>query len=325
MTLSKEAILKNDGNPMILDQLDIRTQRNYIVARFGLGAELYVAPRDPLLLREQMLATAEDYYRLFEDKLDHYLLSDQRRAPAIKGDPFPLFRHASEARPPESGFAVVLYGENLFPEEASPPTPYSATFLAECEQRNELSFFSCYMPVAAEHGGTSFPLLLASFLRWCNLLHPVHGGAGFSVVLPIGSEEKAKYAYAAMKRHPGLDFIDGVVFSGEVEQSFNRIKVVNWLTALGDDILNELGGIEAARAALEPDCTLHPFNGGVVIQAGAVPQLGDSYHGLIPERYRKVAHFTRPVRFEDYHSPLFRVFPPLDGLTETRAWVRRFD
>jgi hypothetical protein len=110
-----------------------------------------------------------------------------------------------------------------------------------------------------------------------------------------------------------------------VESEFNRIKGVNWLTVLGDEVLAELGGMAAARTALEPDCTLYEYAGGVVIQAGPVPQLGDTHFGLIPQRYRKVAHFTRPVRFENYRSSLFRVFPPLDGATEAVSWVRRFD
>lgn len=99
----------------------------------------------------------------------------------------------------------------------------------------------------------------------------------------------------------------------------------NWLTVLGEPILEELGGIEAARRALEPDCTLYPYPGGLLIQAGPLPQLGDTHRGLIPERYRKVAQFTRTVRFEAYRSSLFRVFEPMVGREEAVKWVRRFD
>lgn len=88
---------------------------------------------------------------------------------------------------------------------------------------------------------------------------------------------------------------------------------------------NELGGLDAARKALEPEAILHPYPGGVVIQASEVPLLGDTHRGDIPEAYRRVARFTRPVRFEDYRSSLFKVFEPLDRKEETRKWIRRFD
>ena len=177
----------------------------------------------------------------------------------------------------------------------------------------------------ARNMGHYFDTLRELVLHWSAMLKPAHGVAGFALHFEPGLEQNVKHAYATMQRHPSLEFIDSSSFSIEVRSIFNRIKGVNWLTVLGDEVLAELGGMTAARAALEPDCTLHEYAGGVVIQAGPVPQLGDTHFGLIPQRYRKVSHFTRPVRFEDYQDSLFRVFPPLDGPTEALSWVRRFD
>ena len=130
-----------------------------------------------------------------------------------------------------------------------------------------------------------------------------------------------------IKRFPGFDILDGVRFSMKAGSVHNRIKCVNWLTILNDDLVTELGGIEPMREALEPVCKVHEYPGGVVIQAGEAPQLGDTHRGDIPEAYRMVARYTRSVRFEGYQGPsgLFRVPDNHDKIAETLAWIRRFD
>jgi hypothetical protein len=118
-----------------------------------------------------------------------------------------------------------------------------------------------------------------------------------------------------------------IEFISEAEGVFNRIRCINWLTVLGDEILKELGGIEAAKA-LEPECTLYPYSGGLVIQAGPHPMLGAAPMNtgpMVPEIYRKVARFTKPVRFMGYTSTLFNVDKSLDDKEEALKWVSRFD
>lgn len=69
----------------------------------------------------------------------------------------------------------------------------------------------------------------------------------------------------------------------------------------------------------------HPYDGGIVIQAGETPQLGDINRGLIPEAYQRVAQVLKPIRFDDHQRPLIDTPRPLDPLEETMKWVRRFD
>ncbi|VWC97512.1 bacteriophage gp31 protein [Burkholderia contaminans] len=157
------------------------------------------------------------------------------------------------------------------------------------------------------------------------MCRPVHGTAGLTLIYASGMSQNTKYALPLMKRFPGFDFIDGVDFTMEAEATHNRIKCVNWLTVLGDEIVTELGGTGPMRAALEPTCKIHEYPGGVVIQAGENPQLGDATRGDIPEAYRMVARYTKPVRFEAYSSRLFRVPDNLDKKEETLRWIRRFD
>ena len=100
---------------------------------------------------------------------------------------------------------------------------------------------------------------------------------------------------------------------------------MNWLTVLCDALVEELGGRDKMRTTLEPVCKVHDYPGGVVIQAGAFPQIGDTWRDEVPEAYRFVARYTKSIRFETYRSGLFRVPQGLDGKKETLAWIRRFD
>ena len=329
--MNRDEILAYKGHPALLDRLAISTDRGQLMAMFGLGAELYVAPRDRVQLREDMLKVQEDYYRLFKDNLDYFMLASPKgdgRILKIKGDPFPTIREAIGEWPSDLSYTNVLfqrYTHPDFPGDAGTVTPWESDCFIAAERKDRLSSYSCYLPVSAGNGQLHFDLLRESLLRWCTILHPAHGTAGYCVILEVGAISGEPYTYATLQRHPGLNFIGTVSFTGNAESTYNRIKGGNWLTVLGDEVLAELGGINAARTALEPECTLHPYEGGVVIQAGEVPLLGDTYEGNIPEAYRKVARFTKPVRFEGYTSSLFRVFKPMVGADEAVRWVRRFD
>lgn len=144
----------------------------------------------------------------------------------------------------------------------------------------------------------NFDGLLAAVLRWSVICRPSHGTAGFTLIYASGMAQNTKYSLPLMKRFPGFDYIYGVDFSMEAEDIHNRIKFVDWLTVLGDEIVAELGGIGPMRAVLEPVCKVHDCQGDVVIEAGQNPQRGDATRGDIWEAYRMVARYTNPVRFE---------------------------
>jgi len=103
---------------------------------------------------------------------------------------------------------------------------------------------------------------------------------------------------------------------------------VNWLTILDDSLVAELGGLEALTSALGEGITIHQWDGGILIQAGDMPEIGDVNQGLWPRAYCQVNDATKALRFEDYPSSsvaLIKVPKPLDAYEETLKWVRRFD
>ena len=329
--LTEEEIMASKGNPALLDRLAISTPRGQLMGMFGLGSELYIEPRNHVQLRLDMLDVQEDYYQLFQSYLDRMYYDseaypDGRWATLKKGqNPFPWIREAIGDFPSDRGYASMIfkrYTHPDFPGDAHTVTPWSSNFYVSND--NELSNHWCYMPVANDKGELHFDVLRDKVLIWATRLRPVHGLAGFTVVLESGAISGEPYAYTYLQTHPGLN-IETSDFPRESRDIFNRIKCINWLTILGDAIVDELGGLDAARKALEPDCTLYPYPGGLMIQAGPVPQLGDTTKGIVPERYRKVARFTKPVRFTGYRSSLFRVFKPMIAREEAEKWVSRFD
>jgi len=109
---------------------------------------------------------------------------------------------------------------------------------------------------------------------------------------------------------------------------YNRtdvIRDVNWLTAVNDELLARVGGIEKARETLGDEVILHPYEGGVVFQAGERPVLGDLNKGRVPAAYRAVSDFLKPLRYENWDYPYLRAPYDVDEMEYTQWWTHRFD
>jgi Protein of unknown function (DUF3396) len=294
-------------------------------AKFGLGCQLFLSDRDAAAVREGSRRFLVDYYQLFPDKVNEFLPSSSRRTVKFKGDPGERIRADSGKYPLNRSYSASLFGAVDIGLPNDDVDPYQAYALVVEAQSDELSAVTAAMPACSNAEQPNVELLLSAVLRWCEIVRPVHGCAGFTLVFATGMSQNTAYALQLLKRFPGFDTGSSVDFSIRAKATHNRIKSINWLTVLCDDIVGELGGIERLRGELGPACTLHRYAGGIVIQAGDRPQLGDTQRGDIPEVYRLVARVTRPVRFEQYKHALFEVPDGMDDLAETLAWVRRFD
>ena len=77
---------------------------------------------------------------------------------------------------------------------------------------------------------------------------------------------------------------------------------------MGDRWLAKLGGADAvlaALAALDSRFVVYRFEGGVMIQAGPRPELGDGERDIWPELYVKLAKYLKPIRITQ-HRRAFR-------------------
>jgi hypothetical protein len=318
-----------------LDRVAIDAPNGCLVAILGLGSELYVEPRERGRLRLNMLKVQEDYCLRFRPHKMRYEMEIIPNGHAIDlkdgENPFAWVRGAMGGWPAHRSYYNLLLSQFSHPDYSGKchhkVTPWASNVFVAAEKHDDkLSYHSAYMPLVGKNNRLHFDLLRKCVLNWAKILRPAHGLAGATVITEIGAGMSAEpYTYATLRRYPGLDIQTPVSFINETKGKFNRIKCVNWLTVLGDAILAELGGVEAARKALEPECTLYPYPGGLLIQAGPLPRWGDTARGLLPEAYCAVAHFTQAVRFTGYRGSLFHVFAPMIGCEEAEKWVRRFD
>ncbi|QHM71253.1 type VI immunity family protein [Mixta intestinalis] len=330
-TESLRELLPDDHNLAQLDQIAVKG-KNTIRARIALGVELFIPPREQRQLYPALNQLAEDYYRRFAPWLNSYSLSGSSRVSLMRKDFLKKLANKMANLNYEASYDTHLFYDDTGQGKIFNASPWQARFYGcGVNREDSLSSVVASIPVCDEQGNPYFDTLLEMVLQWCNVVKPAFGTAGFC--FSCSGPPSARYTWPLLQRHPGLDHMDDISFlvaTTYVEDKkrkyiTNRIKGVNWLTVLGDALVEELGGLDRCREALEPECHVQPYDGGIVIMAGPMPQLGDTYQGIVPQRYRKVAAFTRPIRFEDYDGELIDVDEPLDSREATLQWIRRFD
>ncbi|MFL9886771.1 DUF3396 domain-containing protein [Paraburkholderia agricolaris] len=173
----------------------------------------------------------------------------------------------------------------------------------------------------------------ALFSDFANAVPTVHGHAGYAVnVPPLDREPNEATEYVLAQRYgQGLDVGDPL--RTDVRDMAERIKTVDWLGAIGAELLRKLGG--AQRLQLPPDWFgRRPFgNGGLIIQAGAEPQTsvsaGPGKSPAPPPAYIVLNDALPPIvatTADALQNGTLSSTAPLLGTSEaSEGWLRRFD
>ena len=194
-----------------------------------------------------------------------------------------------------------------------------------------LGFVKIAFPILwfTEHGGRMVDVVT----HMCNKLKPVSGYSGIGIIESPDLATSVDYepiVYQIAQRFPGLE-----VDYPESHCMYLRdgIKGVNWLTVLGEGWVSKLGGAAAIRSAvmgMDSRFAVHDVDGGIIIQAGERPSLGDMDRGVWPELYTQLAAYLKPIRMSR-HRP-FQHGSPADqpgtlrfDKERSEAWLRRFD
>jgi Protein of unknown function (DUF3396) len=185
-----------------------------------------------------------------------------------------------------------------------------------------LSYLRVLLPMTwlrPPHG--SFVDLVQQF---CRILGPYHGYAGFGFI--ESSDIELEYygepmVYALSRRFPGIEVDRPLV---HLMYLSDGIKGVNWLTILGPHWTQQMGGVSALRTALPGPFVFREFDGGVIIQAGPTPEMGDCNQQLWPKYYQQVAQLLKPIRTKRHgcfdHAGTHRFTDET-----TMEWLMRFD
>ncbi len=126
--------------------------------------------------------------------------------------------------------------------------------------------------------------------------------------------------YPLVERFLGLEIDDPTTHIDYLEEG---IEGVNWFTIVSDSLLARIGRRDAVRASFDEHVAVHDTTSGLIIQAGATPQLGDREAGFVPESYREVCRVLKPLQSE-YPDILMDTLEPVDPMEFNVRWMKRF-
>jgi hypothetical protein len=304
-----------------LDRIEIRTRKGRIAARFAVGGTFYFPWSGEPAQAEALGKAAEGILGM---------LGPQIRWIAPQGEdfePFDASRHASEAARRFSG--IGRRQASFLAHGGSDVKDASATSLAVHVPRatpaRKLGFL--VFTIGFQHLQSLPPDTLRRTVLWlAETLRPLHGTAGLCLALspdPYAARDADPVVPPFLSRFPGLAFDHPVFDALQLKDGFKR---VNWMTVLGDPLVERLGGVDTlAEKAEQNGLGLLRYAGGAIVQAGAAPELGDMNSGLVPEALRRAGRLLKPVRapFDDV------IFDgdmgDFNAQGFSREWLARFD
>jgi hypothetical protein len=314
----------NEPETLDLDKATvIRDDDGRPVLMIGLIATVYFEKGWTRPVREAVAEVADEYLDKFRD---HIRWAKHPTSASIYPITSKRIRRPKEWLPQHEDGDEWYFGYHGGSSKysASEYQIYAASF-EELPKRPKAACLSLHLPLTyfAEHGGT-----FAEFLRpICQRIKPISGIAGIGVLEMLDLYEAGKVAPHVRKlgeRFPGLEIHSGVTRNHMLE----GIKGVNWLTILGDRWIQEMGGLDYLRIRLdEPTFPFYPYDGGVIIQAGPRPQLGDAERNLWPKNYITLHKVLKKIQINDHYAFDFQI-PGIPGemdLAASRAWIFRFD
>ncbi|MDH3593376.1 MAG: DUF3396 domain-containing protein [Rhodospirillales bacterium] len=231
-----------------------------------------------------------------------------------------FFAHGGESPESISPWAIELYVENAALIDESQKPLLAAIFGAdEGDFGKKVNCLRLSFP--ADPKIFSLEKFQTLSLTLIDVIPILHGYAGYSLFFDINSNllsgpHGKEYLKLAM-RHPGYD-----VFVFHAAENFlnDKMKSVNWLTALGEDLTAEFESSKRREFIRDERIEVMLRSQKLLIKAGSAPSLGDVNSGDNLPLYRMVARAVAPLLCRN-HAPFGRVFDE----DQTTRWIERFD
>jgi hypothetical protein len=271
-------------------------------------------------VRERIADAAEDYIHLVREHLRWSVPPKAKREYPIGSTRTKFPREWLPDHPDGESWSFVFHGGNA---GRAASAFYVEGFGSRFADDTELGHLHISFPLLwfADPSAGTFPEYV---LKLCQNLRPLSGYAGVGVLESFDGYTADKFQPVVREiaeRFPGLE-IEARVEHGI---SLNTgIKGVNWLTILGDRWLKEVGGFDSLRARLDDAFGLYPYDGGVIIQAGSKPQIGDTHANRWPKHYVTLAKVLKKIQIKD-HRPFHFGGPGRMNHEASKAWLFRFD
>jgi Protein of unknown function (DUF3396) len=303
---------------------------DYVGATLVLRGSLYFDGSHTLAVREAVCQCFDQYEAIAKDHLTWLWRDEPPQGP----DKFayanaPKFRDMVKKLGEDDhlGFAYI---SGKKPHDAS-PWQFQVSGLRGWEARmgtwGLASLDFSIPPLYVEQHPRVFQELFVAFAR---LLRPQHGHGGHAMQLSLVRKEPNEPVAALMAEHAkGLDVGSSVQVAGRTKQGITtHIKTIGWLTAINQDMVKKIGGMEALRSELPMNWfALYDYGAGLVIQAGPRPEIAPVAADPMPAIYvlpNMVLKEVRMAEIGDLHYGSKDGEPRLTGVA-AEDWLKRFD
>ncbi|NTZ92380.1 type VI immunity family protein [Agrobacterium tumefaciens] len=320
--IATTATLEERGDLEKLDEIGL-PPGNAIQWLFGLTAGFYFADGETLRTRRAALDLALRYYDFTKGNTNLLTVGERSRRVSSRDD---IERHLAQSNYADEKETAGFYIRHM-PAKAlrstDPVHDYLTALLPGIGYRGgsgHLMYQTRLSQLSLDPLG-----VVRFFVDACRDLQVFYAVSGMSLFFYSYATGATERAYPLFRRFPGLLYEDGIRFGLIISQRTDVIRDVNWLTAVNDELLERVGGLAKAREVLGEEIVLHPYEGGVVFQAGERPVLGDLNKGRVPLAYRAVNDFLKPLRYENWDYPYLRAPHDVDEMEYTEWWTRRFD
>jgi len=175
------------------------------------------------------------------------------------------------------------------------------------------------------------PTLFQSlFVEFARLVKAEHGHGGYALNLSLTRTEPNESTEAFMvSKMAGLDAGSAVLIAANYDAGIaDHIVNVGWLTAINNQMVDQIGGLPALRSELPENWyAKYDYGNGIVIQAGPEPEIAPVEADPKPAIYVLPAMTLRPLRVKEMGSLHYGSNdgePRLTGLA-AKEWFTRFD
>lgn len=192
------------------------------------------------------------------------------------------------------------------------------------EVHRGISYVQLYLPVTElEHFGVE---KLIEFVQQVSaILQPMHGFFGLGI-----QHSHEYYDYQYLEYEIAHQFLGLDISNVESDLRFrDGFKCINWLTVLSNKLINDkLGSLSELEQKNHDDAIIfYPYQGGVVVRAGEVPELGDVATNPYPQHYVNVNTLLKAARAPEIGS---LGFGSINGEIRfndrtSKEWQSRFD
>jgi len=316
-----------------LEQIDqyqlLVPPKNHVGLRMGLVCTLFAENPSSPEVRAALATCGDEYQQTVQGKLQSYFApSGVYKAIKYPAEGVSLLNYIQTEDNPEKTFSPFFFGDPNYRVASA----YGLSIMAPGRNSpisNKPAYITAVLPFAwlQDHAGGLQKLMKS----WVTRLKPFYGYAGIGAVQSLEMVEKKRtrhFLAPLVNRHPGLEVVNPAVVSNHIlsPEGIPKIKGANWMTAIGDKCLEPIGGQSALLAGLDENFTREAYEGGVLIQAGQMPQLGDRNTQHLPRYYKQLSDLLKPIRmqFPEGHSLLLGA----EGESNTEAtnnWLARFD